>query len=196
MDGNGRISRATDGSGARSRPVPRDVPRDSGHEQGAILPDLGSARRGGVDPTLAPWRRPLPSRERGERLSARAKLALAVRVWISFVRVRIRVRREPLPESVARLGPPGPSAPRRHPPARLSRAVNRSLRIGSRRPTCLVNSLVLYRLLREQGDSAELVIGLLPRGGDRTAHAWVELNGRDVGPPPGRGDHVPLARFG
>jgi hypothetical protein len=54
----------------------------------------------------------------------------------------------------------------------------------------------LFRLLREQGDPAELVIGLPDAAADHEAHAWVEVDGRDVGPPPGRGQHEPLARFG
>jgi hypothetical protein len=53
----------------------------------------------------------------------------------------------------------------------------------------------LYRLLRAQGDPAELVIGLteLPESPD--AHAWIELDGRDIGPLPGRGHHRELARY-
>ena len=41
-----------------------------------------------------------------------------------------------------------------------------------------------------------LAMGSLPgEARDQTAHAWVELNGRDVGPPPGRNGHAELARF-
>jgi len=54
---------------------------------------------------------------------------------------------------------------------------------------------VLYRLLREQGDAAELVIGLPKNPADKSAHAWVELDGVDVGPPPGRNGHEQMARF-
>jgi Transglutaminase-like superfamily len=73
--------------------------------------------------------------------------------------------------------------------------VDRALHIGARRPSCLVSALILFRLLREQGDPAELVIGLPEDAGTKEAHAWVELDGRDVGPPPGRGHHVALARY-
>jgi hypothetical protein len=55
--------------------------------------------------------------------------------------------------------------------------------------------LVLFRLLREQGEQAELVIGLLPNAPNQRAHAWVELDGRDVGPPPGRFGHEEMARL-
>jgi Transglutaminase-like superfamily len=127
-------------------------------------------------------------------LPLRAKAALALRIWALYPRVLAGLRREQLPALVARLGRAGGRRPA-HSPARLSRAVDRSLRLGARKPRCLVSSLVLYRLLREQGDDAELVIGLPQTPADKDAHAWVELGGRDVGPPPGRGTHEELARF-
>ena len=129
-------------------------------------------------------------------LPLRAKAALALRIWALLARVLVGLRREPLPAFVARLGETGSQRHDRHSSARLSHAVDRSLRIGSRRPRCLVNALVLYRLLREQDDAAELVIGLPARPTDKDAHAWVELGGVDVGPPPGRSGHEELARFG
>jgi Transglutaminase-like superfamily len=130
-----------------------------------------------------------------------AKVLLALRIWRWFVYVAPRVRRQPLPQLIDRLGrseldaTQRPSAVRLS-AARLARAVDRSLTVFGRRPTCLVNSLVLYRLLREQGDAAQLVIGLPEKASNQIAHAWVELDGRDVGPPPGRGVHTELARFG
>ncbi|MGH3004318.1 MAG: lasso peptide biosynthesis B2 protein [Gaiellaceae bacterium] len=129
-------------------------------------------------------------------LSLPAKLRLTLRIWTRYAVIRLTVRRKPLPDLVAHLSRGARPAARRHPPARLSRAVDRSLRVGGRQPTCLVNSLVLFQLLREQGAEAELVIGLPPEGRTRIAHAWVEIDGRDVGPAPGRGTHEPLARFG
>jgi Transglutaminase-like superfamily len=128
-------------------------------------------------------------------LSLPVKLELALRIWVRFGVIQLSLRRKPLPDLVARLARPASRARRHHPPARLSRAVDRALRVGGREPTCLVNSLVLFRLLREQGDEAQLVIGLPEDGRSRIAHAWVELDGRDVGPAPGRGTHEPLARF-
>jgi hypothetical protein len=83
----------------------------------------------------------------------------------------------------------------RHPPTLLSLAVHRSLQLGPLRPRCLTSSLVLYRLLREQGDEAEVVLGLPASARDHAAHAWVELDDRDIGPPPGRGRHAAIARF-
>ena len=122
------------------------------------------------------------------------KARLALRIWSLYPRVLVGLRREQLPAFVARLGATRTGrAPRS--PAQLSRAVDRSLRLGSHRPRCLISALVLYRLLREQGDDVELVIGLPARPADKDAHAWVELDGADVGPPPGKGPHEELARF-
>ncbi len=115
-------------------------------------------------------------------------------MWLSFLRVRIGLRRLPLPLSVDELGRT-PVRAYRHPPALLSLAVYRSLQLGPHKPRCLTSSLVLYRLLREQGDLAELVIGLPAEARNHAAHAWVELGTRDIGPPPGRGRHTPIARF-
>jgi hypothetical protein len=51
-------------------------------------------------------------------------------------------------------------------------------------------------LLQEQGTPAELVIGLPADARDHLAHAWIEVNGVDVGPPPGRYGHSPIAKYG
>lgn len=129
-------------------------------------------------------------------LTVRQKAYLAWRIWIRFVLVVVAVRRRPLPALVAGLAQSNGLAPHvRHRPATLSRAVYRSLRIGNHRPRCLFNALVLFRLLREQGEPAELVIGLRPDATDQRAHAWVELDGHDVGPPPGRYGHQEIARL-
>jgi Transglutaminase-like superfamily len=133
---------------------------------------------------------------RPPQLSLVVRIRLVARIWLRFARVRWAVDREPLPAFVSGLADVNGSAARTaHPPPRLSTAVDRSLRIGSRRPRCLINALVLFRLLREQGEAAELVIGLPEAARDHRAHAWVELGGRDVGPPPGRAGHREVARF-
>ena len=131
----------------------------------------------------------------GPRLSLREKLVLAIRVWVRFALVSVRVRRQPLPRLVAHLASVDGSPRRPHAPATLARAVDRSLRVGSHRPRCLINALVLFRLLKEQGDECELVIGLPELAENERAHAWVELKGRDVGPPPGRAGHREMARL-
>ena len=129
-----------------------------------------------------------------EPLRFRGKVRLALRVWRSYVRVKRGKRRTPLPAFVGELSRAGVRADR-HPAALLSLAVHRSLQLGPLRPRCLTSALVLFRLLHEQGDDAELVIGLPPDARDHAAHAWVEMAGRDVGPPPGRGRHVAIARY-
>ncbi|HSK15143.1 MAG TPA: lasso peptide biosynthesis B2 protein [Gaiellaceae bacterium] len=132
----------------------------------------------------------------GGRLTATQKARLATRVWTRYVRVVVDLRRQPLPALVERLAQTnGRRRGDAYRPATLSNAVFRSLRIGNRRPRCLVNALVLFRLLREQGEPAELVIGLPRDAPDQKAHAWVELGGRDVGPPPGRYGHEEMARL-
>ena len=124
---------------------------------------------------------------------ARAHLWLRIVRW--YLVVRVRTGREPLPKLAARIGDVGPARGRRIPPRQLAWAVDRTLHLGRRRPRCIFNALVLYRLLREQGDAAELVIGLPKNPADKSAHAWVELDGVDVGPPPGQNGHEQMARF-
>jgi len=128
-------------------------------------------------------------------LSPTQKLVLATRVWLAYARVRRGLRSAELPVAVARLGDVRRCSRRRQAPGRLSRAVERTLRVAPDDPTCLVRSLVLFRLLREQGDGAELVIGLPEQATSHEAHAWVELDRRVVGPPPGRAGHSEMARF-
>jgi Transglutaminase-like superfamily len=124
-----------------------------------------------------------------------ARVALAGRIWVEFVRARIVTREERLPAAVRRLGA-GAHPPRyRIEARRLGSIVARVLRVGPWRARCLWTALVLYRLLRGQGDDAQLVIGLPLEPTDTDAHAWVEVDGDDVGPPPGRGRHEELARY-
>jgi hypothetical protein len=133
------------------------------------------------------------------RAARRLNWLTKAHLWLRIVRwylvVRVRTGREPLPKLAARIGDVGPARDRRIPPRQLAWAVDRTLHLGRRRPRCIFNALVLYRLLREQGDAAELVIGLPKNPADKSAHAWVELDGVDVGPPPGQNGHEQMARF-
>lgn len=129
------------------------------------------------------------------RHSPMDKVRLGGRIVHRYLLVTLMLRRTELPTLVPALGRTGDLSRPRLPPGRLARAVDRTLRFGAERPTCLVNALVLFRLLREQGDPAELVIGLPPSTRSHEAHAWVEIDGVDVGPPPGRGRHEAIARF-
>jgi hypothetical protein len=112
-----------------------------------------------------------------------------------FVSTYLLAKRIPFPELMGRLQLTKPTATRPIDPKRLGGMVQRVLRLGPWRARCLWSSLVLYRLLREQGDEAQLVIGLPREPKDKDAHAWVELGGNDVGPPPGRSQHEELTRY-
>lgn len=129
------------------------------------------------------------------RLRVIGKVRLVSRIVGSFVLVHVLLRRAPLPEVVRRLGSSGSSRWGRIRPLRMSNIVHRTLGVGRWRPRCLIGALVLFRLLRDQGDPAELVIGLPTEPRDKDAHAWVELNGADIGPPPGKNGHDELARY-
>ena len=122
-------------------------------------------------------------------------LALALRIWGTFLVLLIQVRRRPLPHVVDALNADPPVVSRQVPPRRLSRTSYRLLRFGPYRPRCLYRALVLFRLLRLQGDRPVLVIGLPQDATGKDAHAWVELEGRDVGPPPGQAGHAPFVRY-
>jgi hypothetical protein len=130
----------------------------------------------------------------GSRLPLGPKVQLAIRVWRSYLRVRRDVKETPLPRLARDLAETRAGAPR-HAPELLSHAVGRALRVGRHQPRCLIGALVLFQLLSEQGDKPELVIGLPPEAVDQTAHAWVELDGRDIGPPPGGRRHVAFVRY-
>lgn len=131
----------------------------------------------------------------GSRLSLWSKVSLGARIWWTFVTVTAIERRYPLPQAVSRLGVAAPSARFRVEPRRLGRIVGRVLRIGWWRPRCLFSALVLYRLLQEQGDRAEFVIGMPLDRRSKDAHAWVEVGRVDVGPPPGARGRLALARY-
>ena len=128
------------------------------------------------------------------RLSPRERITLALHVWRSYARVRWNLNRTPLPELVSRLGKGEPS-PVDLGPERLGRAVQKALTVRHHPPRCLIASLVLYDILRGGDRKPELVIGLPASPTTKDAHAWIEIDGVDVGPPPGRGKHQELARY-
>jgi hypothetical protein len=120
---------------------------------------------------------------------------LAARTFYWFAVVVVLLRRRPLADLVERLGTVRRRR-RRVNAGVLGRGVAKLLHVGPIRARCLTMALVHYRLLREQGDPAELVIGLEGNPQSIDAHAWVEIGGIDVGPPPGRGSHRELVRYG
>lgn len=124
------------------------------------------------------------------------KVSMATHIWIQAMWVHMHLRTRTLPKIVSG----GERGAARFTggtnPAQLGRIVRRVLTVFGRPPRCLIASLVAYRLLKSQGHPVELVIGLPGQASDKDAHAWLELNGRDIGPPPGRSGHVELARYG
>jgi len=48
------------------------------------------------------------------------------------------------------------------------------------RPSCLVRSLALARVLREEGHDAHLVFGVRSDNGDMEGHCWVAIGGKPV----------------
>jgi transglutaminase superfamily protein len=129
------------------------------------------------------------------RMPAAAKAFLILRIWRTFFVVFFETKTHPLPEVVRRLNAAHGRSRYRIDPRRQGRIVGRVLRAGPWRARCVWTALVLYALLRRQGDEPDLVIGLPLEPRDRDAHAWIELDGIDVGPPPGRGRHTQLARY-
>jgi hypothetical protein len=129
-----------------------------------------------------------------DRLSTARKIGIVVRAWWYMASIRLALVRRPLPQVVEALrGGGGGRSPVR--PFRLGRIVHRSLTLGPLKTRCLYTSLVTFRMLHEQGDPAELVLGLPERPEDKDAHAWVEVDGYDIGPPPGGAGYVELARY-
>jgi hypothetical protein len=135
--------------------------------------------------------------ETRDRLSPFGKIRLFLQIWISYGLIRWHLHRRRLPELTARIAADGVQehAGESLSPIRLGRTVDRVLRIGKKRSRCLHASLVLYRLLRQRGIPGQLVIGLPAAPTDEIAHAWVEVRGRVVGPPPGRLGYDELVRY-
>jgi hypothetical protein len=135
------------------------------------------------------------SSEPAAELRLTAKIRLALNVWRAFAWTHIFLRRRRLPDIVAACRSQSGATGLTIDPIRLGWIVYRLLRVGPYHARCLVNSLVLLRLLYRQGYEADLVIGLPEIPDDVEAHSWLEIDGRDVGPPPGRGDHVEFTRY-
>lgn len=119
----------------------------------------------------------------------------AIAAWARLARVaRLRLRAD-LPELVTKLAKPTRVAPRRQSPVRQGQTIYRALNFGPWHPRCLTLSLVHFSLLTDQGYTPSLVIGLPAEAKSHDAHAWVEIDGIDVGPPPGRTTELALARY-
>ena len=133
-------------------------------------------------------------------LGLRAKLWLGCSIWFWSIVVRIGLRVRTLPVMLEWLcsgrQSEGPGLGDESQLRAMGRRVHRTLNSGPFRARCLVGSLVLLRLLRRAGTPAEIVIGLPKEPTSHEAHAWIEVGGVDVGPPPGRFGHRELSRYG
>lgn len=117
-------------------------------------------------------------------------------IWRHLLTVQWLLRRQPLSEIVSRLSRADGPPQRGRNAIDMGRAIGKSTAVGPFRPRCLPIALVHYRMLVEQGRRPLLVIGIPEAAENHDAHAWVELDGFDVGPPPGRQGRAVLARYG
>ncbi len=125
---------------------------------------------------------------------AREKARLLVAIWIRYARVKLLLRRHPLAE-VARTLAVGSGSWSHRDIYGLSRAVNRGLLGPGGTIRCLPRALVLFTLAREHGFEPDIAIGVQPSTTSHEAHAWVEVDGRNVGPKPGRMGRSELIRY-
>ena len=120
----------------------------------------------------------------GGRRGIVEKALLAVEILGAYWDVRARLRRQELPAALVAL-----RAPARRPRAggtaadvELGRAVGRMLALVPGDSRCLVQSLVLTKLLARRGVTTRVVIGVTGSGEAFGAHAWVEHAGRPLLP--------------
>ena len=122
------------------------------------------------------------------------KVSLAGEILVAYTGARWQMRKGDIREMTsaarAQLGPsPCPELTTEETwkiAVHLGHIVNRTLRIAPTDSRCLVQSLVLSRLLSARGITSTLVIGARPRP-TFAAHAWVEHAGRPVLPVRGYG---------
>ncbi|HWD77214.1 MAG TPA: lasso peptide biosynthesis B2 protein [Solirubrobacteraceae bacterium] len=120
------------------------------------------------------------------------KLALAAEIFAGYITARRLMLRHDIRDVVLVMRPPGapPAANGREPEEamlvarRLGYAVTRTLRKLPTDSRCLVQALVLSRLLSVRGIDSTLVIGARS-GPEFAAHAWVEYAGEPVLSPAG-----------
>lgn len=109
-------------------------------------------------------------------MNPRARLTLAAEILATYARVRWALRRHDLRTVLLGLRSPQARGGTDEPVAtgrRLGRAVRRTLALLPTDSRCLMQSLVLTKLLARRGIDTRLVIAVRP--GERfAAHAWVE----------------------
>jgi hypothetical protein len=124
------------------------------------------------------------------------RLRLVGRIWWRYMVVKAHLaREEPLSDTIAALRSRRPANPIAQEPIQLGRSVERALTLGRLQPRCLTLALIHMTLLDDNGVPGQLVIGLPDRARSPRAHAWIELDGVDIGPPPGRHGHQEMVRY-
>ncbi|HSR95404.1 MAG TPA: lasso peptide biosynthesis B2 protein [Solirubrobacterales bacterium] len=119
------------------------------------------------------------------------RILLGGEVLLTYVRVRLLLRRRDLPAVVAAIDAENPARPPQVEGvasvklgARLARVTSRCLAPLPTESRCLAQSLVLMALMARRGVASALVIGVRP-GSDFGAHAWVEREGMALLPSGG-----------
>lgn len=114
-----------------------------------------------------------------DRLGPISKARLAAEVTWTYLQVKRALRGVDLPTALARIrdvrGEPRRDAVTTGAGLRLGRAVSGTLRALPTDSRCLMQSLVLTRMLARRGGAGIVVIGVKP-GEAFGAHAWVELD--------------------
>jgi hypothetical protein len=122
----------------------------------------------------------------GRSLPTKAKLS--VEVVRTYLTARAAMKADDLPVALEHLRTRAPGRP---PGAvdveesrALGRAVCRTLTVLPTDSRCLIQALVLTRMLAQRGQESTLVIAVR-RGEEFLAHAWVEVDGAPVLDPGG-----------
>lgn len=124
---------------------------------------------------------------KGRPLRTPERLALAMEIIHDYVSVRLLLRRRNLPDTLAQLRAGEPRVPdcaATRTALRLGRAVRRVLALLPADSRCLMQSLVLTRMLARRGIDSDLVLAAGTEQGFE-AHAWLECSGHAVLPPAG-----------
>lgn len=125
----------------------------------------------------------------------REEARLLGRAWLTLLLADVALRLSALPKVQRLLAPragPDSAAGGSTSPARLAQLVDIAARHHIRPMQCLQRSLVLQSLLRRQGLSADLRIGVRKHAGAMQAHAWLEQEGRPLFEDPEVDSDFPL----
>lgn len=121
---------------------------------------------------------------------------LMTRIWLRYATVKVLLGRgQPLSDTIDALRRRTPASPIDQEPRQLGRSVVRALSVGRLQPRCITLALIHMSLLNDNGTPGQLVIGLPDKARSPRAHAWIEIDGVDIGPPPGRHGHQELVRY-